>query len=334
LSLNADVRGSRSVPRGAVGEYFVDIARLFASSSFLYVYSGLLIVLTGVAIVRNHLSINAEGKVSRDIARLVDAAHHLDASGKVAQLLLLNESTGARILTHEACRQDDLVEHKIWRNPGSATARATASYLGVMAAVPAGRHSLEGLRPARTMLEDEYRRLHRGLSGFGDFIIRVALLGTFMGLIAALTIASANIGAAQGSAEAQSAHMRDFIQVLLATAANKFWISAVGIGCALIVQIYRSTSERAQHIVRLGDAFDHALTDPAIAAAWCPPDPGLASQGEADLRFVREAVFARIATLDLEPLSAAIAETAAAIKANAKDSVLTFGPAPPRRSGQ
>ena len=38
------------------------------------------------------------------------------------------------------------------------------------------------------MLEDEYRRLHRGLSGFGDFIIRVALLGTFMGLIAALTI--------------------------------------------------------------------------------------------------------------------------------------------------
>ena len=97
-----------------------------------------------------------------------------------------------------------------------------------------------------------------------------------MGLIAALdVIASANIGAAQGSAEAQTAHMRDFIQVLLATAANKFWISAVGIGCALIVQIYRSSSERAQHIVRLGDAFDHALTDPAIAAAWCPPDPSL-----------------------------------------------------------
>ena len=31
--------------------------------------------------------------------------------------------------------------------------------LGVMAAVPAERHSLEGLRPSRTMLEDEYRRL-------------------------------------------------------------------------------------------------------------------------------------------------------------------------------
>src|SRR6201999_3026116 len=121
-------------------------------------------------------------------------------------------------------------------------------------------------------------RIHKGLSGFGDFIIRVALLGTFMGLIAALTIASANIGAVQGSAADQSAHMRDFIQVLLATAANKFWISAVGVGCALIVSIYRAASERAHHIQRLGDAFDHALTDPPIAAAWCPPDAGLASQ--------------------------------------------------------
>ena len=312
----------------------MDIAKIFASSSFLFIYSGLLVLLTVVAIVLNHLSITAETKVSRDIIKLVDAAHFLDARGKVAQLLLLNESTGARILTHDACRADDLGEHKVWRNPTSATARATASYLGVMAAVPAGRHSLEGLRPARRVLEDEYRRLHKGLSGFGDFIIRVALLGTFMGLIAALTIASANIGAAQGSADVQSAHMRDFIQVLLATAANKFWISAVGVGCALIVQIYRSTSEKAQHIVRLGDAFDHALTDPEIAAAWCPPDTSLMSQDESDLRFVREAVFARIAKLDLGPLNAALAETAAAIKANARDSVISFGPAAPRRSGE
>ena len=289
-------------------------------------------MLTAVAIVRNHLSILAETKVSREIIKLVDAAPSRDASGKVAQLLLLNESTGARILTHDACRADDLGEHKVWRNPKSATARATANYLGVMAAVPAERHSLEGLRPARTMLEDEYRRLHKGLSGFGDFIIRVSLLGTFMGLIAALTIASTNIGAAQGSAEVQSAHMRDFIQVLLATAANKFWISAVGVGCALIVQIYRSSSERASHVARLGEAFDHALTDPAIAAAWCPRDTSLASQEESDLAFVREAVFARISKLDLAPLNAAIAETAAAIKANAKDSVISFGPAPPRRS--
>ena len=85
--------------------------------------------------------------------------------------------------------------------------------------------------------------------------------------------------------------------------------------------------------MRLSDAFDHALTDPDTAAAWCPPDPSAASQGDVDLRFVREAVFARIAKLDLEPLNAAIAETAAAIKANAKDFVISFGPPPPRRSG-
>jgi hypothetical protein len=312
----------------------VGVAEFFASGSFLFVYSGLLVSLTVIAIVRNHISIASETKVAREIIKLVDTAHTQDANGKVAQLLLLNESTGARILTHDACRRDDLVEHKIWRNPKSATARATASYLGVMAAVPAERHSLEGLRPARTMLEDEYRRLHKGLSGFGDFIIRVALLGTFMGLIAALTIASANIGIAEGSAAVQSAHMRDFIQVLLATAANKFWISAVGIGCALIVQIYRSWSEKARHIVRLGDAFDHALTDPEIAAAWCPPDLSRSSQTEIEARLVREAIFDRISKLDLEPINEGIAETAAAIKSNAKNSVISFGPAPPRRSGE
>ena len=318
-----------------MGEAFVGISTIFASSAFLFVYSGLLVLLTAVAIIRNQISINSETEASREIIRIVDAAHARDAAGKVAQLLLLNESTGARILTHDACRRDDLVEHKVWRNPKSATARATAAYLGVMAAVPAERHSLEGLRPARTMLEDEYRRLHRGLSGFGDFIIRVALLGTFMGLIAALNIASTNIGAAQGlSADVQSAHMRDFIQVLLATAANKFWISAVGIGCALIVQIYRSVSERAPHIVRLGDAFDHALTDPEIAAAWCPPGEDAASDAAIDARLMSQAVRDRISKLDMGPLTEAITETAAAIKANAKDSVISFGPAPSRRGGE
>jgi hypothetical protein len=306
----------------------VAIAELFASSGFLFFYSGLLILLTGAAIVRNHLSLTLEDKASRDIIKVVEAAHNRDDAGKIEQLLVLNETTGARILTNAACRRDDLVEHKVWRNPASATARATANYLGLMAALPAERHSLEGLRPSRTVIEEEYRRHHKGLGGFGDFIIRVALLGTFMGLIAALTIASTNIGAAHGTMAEQSAHMRDFIQTLLATAANKFWISAVGVACAIIVQIYRSVSEKAEHIVRLGDAFDHALTDPDIAAAWCPP-----GEEAIDMRFVRDAILDRVAKLDLEPLSEAIAETAAAIKANAKHSVISFGPAFSSRGG-
>lgn len=314
-----------------MGEVFVAVAELFASTSFLFGYSGLLVALTVIAIVRNQISLNLETKVAREIIGTVEAAHTRDPNGKVAQLLALNESTGARILTHEACRIDDLTEHKVWRNPKSATARATAHYLGLMAALPAERHSLEGLRPARMPIEEEYRRLHKGLGGFGDFIIRLALLGTFMGLIAALTIASANIGVDQSSPAEQSAHMRGFIQVLLATAANKFWISAVGIGCAIAVQIYRSISEKAQHIVRLGDAFDHALTDPEIAAAWCPSSP---DRDESDLELVREAIRARIAKLDLGALNEAIAETAAAIKANAQGSVISIGPALPRRSAE
>jgi hypothetical protein len=314
-----------------MGELFVGFSQIFASSTFLFVYSGLLVLLTGAAIARNHVSIIAEAKVARDIIEIVNSAYARDAAGKVAQLLLLNNSTGARILTHEACRRDDLGDHKVWRNPTSATARATATYLGAMAALPAERHSLEGLRPARTLIEDEYRRLHRGLAGFGDFIIRLALLGTFMGLIAALTIASANVGAAQGSPAEQSAHMRDFVGILLATAANKFWISAVGVGCALIVTIYRASAEKAAHIARLGEAFDHALTDPEIAAAWCPP---VATEEELDARLVTAAVRDRIAKLNLEPLNEALAETATALKANAGRSVITFGPAPARGSGE
>ena len=314
-----------------LGGVFVDIARIFASSEFLVVYSGLLVVLTGLAIFRNQVELIEESKVSRQIIAVVDAAHGRDAAGKVEQLVILNDTTDARILTHEACRNDDLRGHKVRKTPTSATARATASYLGAMAALPAERHSLEGLRPARTLIEDEYRRLHRGLSHFGDFIIRLSLLGTFMGLIAALTIASANIGAAHGTPADQSAHMRDFVQVLLATAANKFWISAVGVGCALIVQVYRSSVEKARHIGRLGEAFDNALTDPAIAAAWCPP---MATDEDIEAHFVKAAVLARIAKLNMAPLEEAVAETAAAIKANAGRSVISFGPALAPRSGE
>jgi hypothetical protein len=310
---------------------FVGIAEIFASSWFLFFYSSLLVLLTGAALIRNHLSLVAEARITREIIAIVGAAHARDAAGKVEQLLLLNDATGARILTHAACRSADLAERKAWRSPTSATGRAAASYLGAMAALPAERHSLEGLRPASAMIEPEYRRLHRGLRGFGDFIIRLALLGTFMGLIAALTIASANIGAAEGSAADQSAHMRDFIQVLLATAANKFWISAVGVACALVVQAYRAGAERAPHIARLGDAFDHALTDPEIAAAWCPPMP---TEEDIDRRFVKAAILDRISKLDMEPLNQAIAETAAALKANAGRSVITFGPAPAPGGGQ
>ena len=156
------------------------IAHIFASGAFLFFYSGLLVLLTAIAIVRNQILLDDEAKLSREIVKVVDAAHTRDASGKIEQLLLLNETTGARILTHDACRHDDLERHKVWQNPKFATARATANYLSLMAAVPAERHSLEGLRPARAIIEDEYRRLHKGLSGFGDFIIRVALLGTFI----------------------------------------------------------------------------------------------------------------------------------------------------------
>ena len=53
-----------------------------------------------------------------------------------------------------------------------------------------------------------------------------------------------------------------------------------------------------------------------------------------DLRFVKDAVLDRISKLNLEPLNEAIAETAAVLKANARDSVISFGPALPRRNAE
>ena len=55
---------------------------------------------------------------------------------------------------------------------------------------------------------------------------------------------------------------------------------------------------------------------------------------QANTGLMEEAVFERISQLDLSALHEAIAETAAAIKANAKDSVISFGPAPSRRKGE
>jgi hypothetical protein len=49
---------------------------------------------------------------------------------------------------------------------------------------------------------------------------------------------------------------------------------------------------------------------------------------------VKAAILDRISKLDLAPLNEAVAETAAAIRANAGRSVISFGPALSRGSGE
>jgi hypothetical protein len=309
---------------------FVAVVEMFASSEFLFAYSGLLVALTALAILRDQLSRSREAEASRQITDILERAHTGEQDAKIAQLILLGEMTGARIRISEAYRLPAGADR---RRPKTATAKATGSFLGAVTSLPVERHSLEGLCPASTVLENQYRRFRKGLSGFGDFIIRVALLGTFMGLIAALSIASSNIGTEYSSAAEQSAHMRSFIQALLATAANKFWISAIGIGCALAVQVYRFGFERPRHIERLGDAFDRVLSDPETVQAWRLPG-GAAEEMGTESERMRDAINDRLSQVDIEPLNRAIAATAEVIMANARDSVISFSPTLPVRSSR
>jgi hypothetical protein len=307
----------------------VEIAQFFASETFLLAYCGLLLWITFLGILVSRRRVRREKAVARSIVSVLETALATDLDGKTDCLVQLNALTGARILTNPACRNSELHRNKEHKPSNTCIARATGVYLGLITATPAERHSVEGLRPARTLILEEYRRLHRGLRGFGDFIIRVALLGTFMGLIAALAIASANIGAAQGSEAAQSEHMRSFIQALLATAANKFWISAIGIGCALVVQIYEALSGKAAFVTRIGDAFDRVITDPELSAVWCPgAQLGQAEDATRTLTIDPAIVRVRLAHLlagaNFEPLNKAIEEVAEEIKSSAKNWVLSF----------
>src|ERR1051325_10500456 len=63
---------------------FVGIAIVFASSWFLFVYSGVLVVLTAAAIARNQIELLAETRVAREVIALVNAAHGRDAAGKAS----------------------------------------------------------------------------------------------------------------------------------------------------------------------------------------------------------------------------------------------------------
>jgi hypothetical protein len=249
----------------------IDVARKIATPWFVLSYSGILLAITLISIL------NSERRVAREQANAVQLIEILDGQNPPDQRLrLLNRLTDARITTTESCRNEPLTSRERLAASRSSVLRAAARLLGGLTSVPAARHSLEGLRPAVDVLEEQVRRQIPRLASLGDFVIRLALLGTFAGLIAALTIASANIGIVQASEQAQSDQMRQFIEQLLATAATKFWISAVGIGCALLLRIWQNRLDRqiATLTTNVGLAFDLALARPEVARAWCPRADG------------------------------------------------------------
>lgn len=302
----------------------MSFAEFFASESYLQLYSGLLVGLTLLGILISTGITKTEKNACKAIIAILDGVHTKTDRERYASLVQLNQLTDARLLTH-ACPADPSKHSRSGKYSGTSIARAAGIYLGLITATAADRHHSEGLRPARIILEDEYKRLHRTLRGFGDFIVRFALLGTFMGLIAALSIASANIGSAEGSEATQSEHMRMFIQALLATAANKFWISAVGIGCALLIQIFEATRDLS-FIRRVSDAFDRAIANAAVTRLWCPntppPTPLGSDVDEATIKRMTQNVWQAI---NVQPINKAIEDIAQDMRSNANHWTLPLG---------
>jgi hypothetical protein len=275
----------------------IGIAQKIATPWFVLSYSATLLAITLISILRSEL------RVAREQANAAQLIEILEGESSPDQRLrLLNRLTDARITTIESCRNELLTSRERLAASHSSILRATASLLGGLTSVPAVRHSLEGLRPAVDVLDEQVHRHTPRLAGLGDFVIRLALLGTFAGLIAALTIASANIGIVQASEQAQSDQMRQFIEQLLASAATKFWISAVGIGCALLLRVcqIRLDSQIAKLTAKVGLAFDVAVARPEVARAWCPRAVG-----------------------GFDPVSEQLFEIAEKIREHAKDWVLS-----------
>jgi hypothetical protein len=108
-----------------------------------------------------------------------------------------------------------------------------------------------------------------------DLVIRIALLGTFVGIVAALTIASSGLtSGASGAGKLNE--MQRVLQDLLASAAAKFWISAAGLAGAVILLMFeryclRSVSALAD---RLGALLDELLSEPEAARLLCKADRG------------------------------------------------------------
>ena len=247
-----------------VGPDMLKCATLVASPLFSSGYSVILVGITLVIVVRSYERINAE----RDVAQAIIIAIGDPQRSPLGKLITVNHMTDARLVTLGRSHHRPPENRTIRKDRTTGIAHSVAAFLGLLTAVPASRHSIEGLRPAERFLVTEIHRHLPRAADKSDVLIRLSLLGTFIGLIAALTIAGANAG---NTAADNTGQLKVFVQQLLGTAGAKFWISGVGMACALSLHAWQSFLDRSMSkiIGELGYMFDLALVDETIAQAWC-----------------------------------------------------------------
>lgn len=211
----------------------LDIAYLVANPVFVRFYVGLLVILSIAAILNFERRLVAEHQAAAKLTAILD-----ERAPPEAALQKLNFVTDARLIFGPTLVGDTAPPHERDLARRSGVMLAMASYLGAVTSTPVSRHLLDGLRPAERFLRPVIAKSMPKPQEFGDFIIRLSLLGTFAGLVAALAIASANMNAEH----ADTSQMQGFLQQLLGSAAAKFWISAAGLACALVLSVRPKTS--------------------------------------------------------------------------------------------
>lgn len=238
------------------------LAAFFASDAVRNSTILLLIIVFAQAVTNVE---NALGSARRQIAALQRDAFS-KAGTPEEQVQELNRRLDARVRTVELCRSDQRARERSLEAGRSPLLRSCGAYLRSVTATPANRHIADGLSPAATFLGPELRSTFPRPVGVPDTLVRLGLLGTFVGIIAALSNA---VGQLQGG---DNQSMISPVQELLKTAATKFWISAAALLLAILARLYLDALGRRLDSIasRAGALFDTLTATDGFEGRCCP----------------------------------------------------------------
>ena len=151
----------------------------------------------------------------------------------------------------------------------SHTLTAVAQYVGAYLTIERSKQYSAGLRPSRVFLLDAFNiKSIFGLNRISDFVIRLALFFTFVGIAAALFVAKDALAPTQSPTAGPGTSVDQatgIVRNLISLASVKFWISAAGLLMALVLWIVQ---EALEFIVKRMLRSLSATVDAKLPDAW------------------------------------------------------------------
>lgn len=229
------------------------IANIFASPTYVVTYVLLLASFALAHAWRYRVRLN---RLKADVGRIEEnAGPDEDAQLAVTSLARL---CGARIRIrggNPAVVDADDTEGRIGLE-------SVGNLLRVTALTPAANLAADGLFPSEEYFLADLRRRIRPPDSISDVLIRIGLLGTFIGLVAGLYQTAALVGD-----DPQA------LNLLLDTSVYKFIISVAALAFSLLFKAYLEHGRRRLEglAARLSRTIDPILS-PSIAAGWIDVD--------------------------------------------------------------